>query len=313
MKLNSKVVVQQTMNDLSSAHLDVNRHLEKISRGERIAKAKEDAAALAVAENLDTQVRSMAVAERNINDGIAMLDVLEGGISEIQESVKKIRELSVQAASETLSQDDRDKIKVAIDNETNNIVSVARTTNWQETPYDSSEMMLFGPVDSVDVQVGTHNTANDRIAVDTFDAITFFTDQTSTRDDQVYYNVMGATWGSGIPHDDTDPSAPMEEIHAFDLTSADGAQKALDRIDKQMDFLNKSLAANGASRNKLTRALSNVESQGSILAGARSKIRDADFAAETAGLAKAQILSQSSTAVLAQAKRMNEGAIRLLS
>ena len=231
MKLNSNVVVQQTMNDLSSAHLDVNRHLEKISRGERIAKAKEDAAALAVAENLDTQVRSMAVAERNINDGIAMLDVLEGGISEIQESVKKIRELSVQAASETLSQDDRDKIKVAIDNETNNIVSVARTTNWQETPYDSSEMMLFGPVDSVDVQVGTHNTANDRIAVDTFDAITFFTDQTSNRDDQVYYNVMGATWGSGVPHDDTDPSAPMEEIHAFDLTSADGAQKALDRIE----------------------------------------------------------------------------------
>jgi flagellin len=302
------------MNDLSQAHLDTNRHLEKISRGERLAKAKEDSAAHAVAENLDTQVRSMAVAERNINDGIAMLDVLHGGIQEIQNSVKTIRELSVQAASETLSQDERDTIKNLIDEETNTLVSIARTTNWQEKPTDNNEMMLFGPVDNVDVQVGTHNTANDRISVDTFDAVKFFVDVKSNREDQIYFNVAASIYpgASGKHHNDTD-GKPMDEIHAFDLTSAEGAQKALDKVDKQMDFLNQQLAANGASRNQLSRALSNVSSQGSVLASARSKIRDADFAAETAGLAKAQILAQSGTAVMAQAQRMNQGAIRLLS
>ena len=147
---------------------------------------------------------------------------------------------------------------------------------------------------------------------DTFDAITF----SQIKHPTATTRSTTTSWvlpGEVVFHDDTDPSAPMEEIHAFDLSSVIAPKRRSTGSTSKWTFLNKSLAVKRRILNKLTRALSNVESQGSILAGARSKIRDADFAAETAGLAKAQIPPKSSTAVLAQAKRMNEGAIRLLS
>jgi flagellin len=312
MKLNNSVVVQQSMNDLSSAHLDMNRHLEKISRGERITKAKDDAAALAVAENLDAQTRSLVVAGRNINDGIAMLDVLHDGISQMGEGIKRIRELTIQASSETLAQDERNMVAREIDEETRSLLRIARLTNWDETPAQTDQLMLFGPISSVDVQAGANGTTSDRIAVDTFDAGRFWLDDGGgVQANQIFYNINASTHpgASGLLY----PDKPINEVHAFDLSDAEGAQKAIDKVEQQLNFINNSLANNGASRNKLSRALSHVQNQGVVLNGSKSRMRDADFAIETANLVKSKIRSQSSTAILAQANRMNEGALRLLN
>lgn len=188
MKLNNNVVVQQSMNDLSSAHLEVNRHLEKITRGERINRAADDAAALAVSENLDAQARSMEVAQRNINDGIAILDVVHNGISEITESVKRLYELTVQASSETLGQDERDQLQIAANEETKTIIHAARSARFGRTNDPSSDSMMYGFIRNLDVQAGTNSTESDRINIDTFDAVQFWTDDGGgIKADQVFY------------------------------------------------------------------------------------------------------------------------------
>ena len=300
MKLNNSVVVQQTMNDLSSAHLDKNRHLEKITRGERIRKAADDAAALAVSENLDAQARSMKVAERNINDGIAILDVIHGGISEISTSVKRLYEITIQASSETLAQEQRDQLQAAATEETRTIMRTDRSTNFGQNP-TVDDTYMYGFVRNVEVQAGTGATADDRITIDTFDAETFWMDNGSGNpgNEQIYYNL--GNWPN------------IENVHVFDYSSAQQAQKAIGKAVKQLDFLNQQLAANGASRNQLSRALHNLQTQGNVITGARAKITSADFALESAGLVKTQIVEQSGTAMLAQANKMSQGALRLIS
>jgi flagellin len=307
MKLNNSILVRQTMNDLSSAHLDQNRHLEKITRGVRIARAADDAAALAVSENLDAQARSMVIAQRNINDGIAILDILHGGISEIVHSVKRLYEMTVQASSETLAQDERDQLQLAANQETLSIIHTASSTHWTESRDDFGDLMLYGPQDSVDVQAGTGSTTADRINIDTFDAGTFwFDDGGGVNANRVYYNI-GPLDPTGWPNKD------ITDVHVFDYSSATSAQTALNKAVQQLDFLNAQLAANGASRNQLSRAMYHLQAQGNVISGARAQIKDADFALEAAGFVKSQIMAQSGTSVMAQANRMSEGALRLLS
>ena len=309
MKLNNSIVVQQTMNDLSAAHLDQNRHLEKITRGVRIAKAADDAAALAVSENLDAQARSMVMAQRNINDGISILDILHNGISQISNSVKRLYELTVQASSETLAQDARDQLQIAANEETKSIIHEARQANWGLRTDLNADNMMFGTIANIDVQAGTGSTTDDRVTIDTFDALTFWTDDGGgVKANQVYYNVAETN-----PGDFGWPSKPITDVHVFDYSSATSAQSALNKAVQQLDFLNAQLAANGASRNQLSRAMYHLQAQGNVISGARAQIKDADFALEAAGFVKAQIMAQSGTSVMAQANRMSEGALRLLS
>jgi flagellin len=251
----------------------------------------------------------MEVAQRNINDGIAILDVLHNGISEITESVKRLYELTVQASSETLGQDERDQLQIAANEETKSIIHTARSARFGRTNDPDSDSMMYGFIRDIDVQAGANSTESDRINIDTFDAVQFWTDDGGgIKADQVFYNINPTP-----PSGDSWPVKPINDVHVFDFSSAEQAQTALDKAVQQLDFLNNQMAANGASRNALSRAFSHLDSQGEALTAARSQIKDANFATETAGLVKAQIVQQSSTSVMAQANKMSRSALRLLS
>ena len=262
--INALTNFQHTNRALSSS-------FQKISSGLRITKAADDAAGLAVAENLDSQTRSLRQARRNTNDGISVIQTTEGATNEVANIVKRMRELAVEASSETLNSTERSYIQTeftALKSEVNRIAQVTEFNGIKLTNTDVS----------IAVQVGVHNTSNDRISINTI--------RMTVADLGITTNVQ--------------------------LSTATQAQDALIHFDSAVDTLNTHRASLGSVQNRLSSALNNLEVYTENLESAQSQIRDADFAHETAEMAKYQIMAQAGTAVLAQANQINQGAVRLL-
>ena len=246
---------------------------ERISSGLRINKAADDAAGLAVAENLSAASRSTRVAMRNTNDGISTIQTAEGATSETVNVVKRMRELAVQSASETLNNDERAYIQEEFEALSAEVDRIAASTEFNGT------QLMDGTVTTMDVQVGINNSANDRIAITLGDARA---------------TVLGIDTAS------------------VDLSTASGAQAAIDSMDAALDDLNGIRSNYGATQNRLESSLRNMETYSENLQSAESQIRDADFAYETAQLAKDQILQQAGVSVLAQANSVTSAALALL-
>jgi len=253
---------------------NLNVTLARLSSGARIARAADDAAGLAVSENLDANVRGLAVAKRNAVDGISVINTAEQATAEVANIVKRIRELAVQSSSETLANDERAYVQeefIALQGE---IDRIAETTNFNGRP------LADGTMPTMDVQVGIHNTANDRITVQTAD---------------LHAAVLGVDAGT------------------IDLSTAAGAQGALGNLDTALDTINGYRSNFGSAQNRLEASLRNLEQHSEDLSSARSRIKDADFAYESAEMARHQLLRQAGQAVLGQANSLQKNVVSLLN
>ena len=246
---------------------------ERISSGLRINKAADDAAGMAVAENLSAASRSARVAMRNTNDGISVLQTAEGAAEEVVNIVKRMRELAVQSASETLANAERAYIQDEYDELASEVDRIALTSEF------NGLNLADGTISQMDVQVGINNSVNDRITITTGD---------------LRATVLGI------------------DTAAVDVSTATGAQAAMTTLDTALDSLNSYRSGFGAVQNRLDSALRNTETYQENLASAESQIRDADFAWETAQMAKDQILQQAGTSILAQANQLPSAALSLL-
>ncbi len=271
--VNTNTASLNAINNLNQTQRALGGSYQRISSGLRIAKAADDAAGLAVAESLDAQSASGRVAMRNTNDGISVIQTAEGAMDSVGDIISRMRELAVQSSSETLADDERAYIQDEFEQLTAEIDRIASSTQFNGTA------LTDGTVTSLDVQVGVMNTANDRIAITLSD-------------------LTAATLGV--------------DTASADLSTATGAQAAIDTFDAALDSVSGYRSDLGAVQNRLDSALANMESYVENLESAESQIRDADFAFETAELAKNQILQQAGVSVLAQAKTMNQGALSLL-
>jgi flagellin len=271
--VNTNTASLNAINNLNQTQRALGGSYQRISSGLRIAKAADDAAGLAVAESLDAQSASGRVAMRNTNDGISVIQTAEGAMDSVGDIISRMRELAVQSSSETLADDERAYIQDEFEQLTAEIDRIASSTQFNGTA------LTDGTVTSLDVQVGVMNTANDRIAITLSD-------------------LTAATLGV--------------DTASADLSTATGAQAAIDTFDTALDSVSGYRSDLGAVQNRLDSALANMESYVENLESAESQIRDADFAYETAELAKNQILQQAGVSVLAQAKTMNQGALSLL-
>jgi len=271
--VNTNTASLNAINNLNQTQRALGGSYERISSGLRIAKAADDAAGLAVAESLDAQSASGRVAMRNTNDGISVIQTAEGAMDSVGDIVSRMRELAVQSSSETLADDERAYIQDEFEQLSGEIDRIAAATTF------NGIALTDGTVTSMDVQVGINNSANDRIAITLND-------------------LTASTLGV--------------DTAAVDLSTAAGAQAAIDSFDTALDSVSSYRSDMGAAQNRLDSALGNMETYVENLEGAESQIRDADFAFETAELAKNQILQQAGTSVLAQAKSMNQGVLSLL-
>ena len=261
------------LKDLNQTSRSLSRSFERISSGQRIARAADDAAGLGVAENLRRTSTSAAVAQRNTNDGMSFIAVAEGASSEVGNLLVRMRELAVQGASETLDDDERAYVQsefVALSTEVDRIAEVTEF---------NGQALTNGTLTDVNVQVGVNATANDQIAITLGDLTT-------------------ATLGV--------------DTGAVDMSTAAGASAALAAIDTAIETVSSYRASYGATENRLSSALNNLETFEQTTKEAESRIRDADFGAETATLSQNQILQQAGVSVLSQAKSINQSALSLL-
>jgi flagellin len=273
--VNSNTTAMNALGNLNRTSRGLTGTFEKISSGMRINSAADDGAGLAVAENLQAESRSLTVAHRNTNDGISVVQTAEGATNEVSDILKRMRELAVQSSSETLHNNERAYIQdefVQLTKEVDRIASVTEFNGIALSNNNSS---------SLDVQVGIHDSSVDRIAIELGD---------------LRATVLGVdNSGTGVQ-----------------LDTITSARTALTKLDAALDTVNGYRSDYGAVQNRLESALNNIEVYRENLTGAESRIRDADFAAETAEMQKFQIMQQAGVAILGQANGISQGALRLI-
>lgn len=249
-------------------------HLEKLSSGSRINKAGDDAAGLAISEKLKASVRGINQAKRNANDGISFIQTAEGGMNEVGNILIRMRELSVQSASDTIGAEERQYTNFEYQALAGEIDRIAQVTEF------NGAKLLNGQGNTFDFQVGIRNKPEeDRM-------------QYSPQMTDVTVGKLGLT-GTGV---DTKENAQMN----------------LDKLDAALAGVNQNRAGLGALQNRLQTTVRNLAIQSESLSEANSRIRDADFAVETSELTKSSILTTAGTAVLGQANQSQSQALKLL-
>jgi flagellin len=256
----------------------VSRNLEKsfaqLSSGSRITKAADDAAGLSISETLKSTIRGYEQAKRNASDAISMVQVSEGGLSEVSNILSRLRELGVQAASDTVGDRERGFIDLEVQQLKNEMQRIAETTRF------GSIKLLDGSGDNYDFQV---NINNDSFA----DRISF---------DAGQQNVQIAELN----------------VDGFDYSSKDGAREALEVLEEAQVKVNGHRATLGAIQNRLISTVENLSVSVENFSAANSRIRDTDVAESTAALASAQVLQSASIGVLAQANNHTAAALKLI-
>ena len=274
LRINTNVSSLAAQRSLGSTKLRLNDNLRKLSSGERITRAGDDAAGLAISENLKAQVRGIRQAKRNANDAISLIQTSEGGLSEISNIVIRLRELAVQAASDTIGDTERGFTDVEYQSLKDEIDRISTAAEF------NGIKVLDGTGGLLEFQVGTRNDPMlDRLRYDGSKA-----------------NATLAALG----------------LTAESVASKEGAQTSLKRLDDALVQINGTRADLGALQNRLSSTINNLGISDENLSAANSRIRDVDVAAETADLARNNILVQSGVSVLSQANQSPNIALKLL-
>jgi flagellin len=248
--------------------------LERLASGSRINRAADDAAGLAISEKMRGQIRSVRQDVRNANDGISMIQTAEGGMNEIGNILIRFRELSIQAASDTVGNEERGFINKEVSQMKEEVERIANSTEF------NGKKLLSGQGDMIDIQVGTSNREKE-------DRFSFDTAKTN-----VTLDALG--------------------VSGLDVTEKESARGGLESIDNAIKTLVENRAELGALQNRLQSTVNNLNIYDENLSTAKSRIRDADMASETAELAKNNILTQADVSVLSQANQNNMMALKLI-
>ncbi len=276
LRINTNMSSINAIRSLSKVTKDQDKAVERLSSGNRINSAADDAAGLAIGEKLKAEIRGTLQAKRNAEDGISMIQVAEGGMDEISNILVRLRELSIQSASDTLGEKERKFADLEFQELSKEINRIAQSTSF------NGLSLLNGSVSgSLDFQIGNRNDPfNDRIS---------FNPEKAT--------VTGDSLG----------------INSLTVNNKSDAQSNLQVIDEAIESISGNRANLGALQSRLESTINNLEIFRESSEAAKSRIRDADIAVESAGLARANILSAANTSILAQANSSPATALKLVA
>ncbi|NDD90735.1 flagellin FliC [bacterium] len=274
LRVNTNIQSLASQRNLTQNGINQQKALEKLASGSRINKSGDDAAGLAISEKLKSHIRSMKQATRNANDGVSLVQVAEGAMNEVSNILTRMRELSIQGASDTIGDAERSYIDKEVQQLKSEVDRIANSTEF------NGRKLLNGSTPPLDIQVGIHSdSVNDRFVFDT-------QDKNSTVD------------SLGLNSVSTDSKA--------------ASQSNLEKIDQAMTRLSENRAGLGALQNRLGSTINNLMIYSENLAAANSRIRDTDMAEETSELTKASILTQATVSVLGQANQTPQLALKLI-
>jgi len=254
--------------------------MEQLSTGRRINSASDDAAGLAISENMTAQIRGLNMAVRNANDGISMAQTAEGALVEVSNMLQRMRELSVQASTGTLSTEQRDYLSAEFTALASQIDNTISNTKWNGISVLGSTVMSSSSTGGVAIQVGPNSASTMVINI---------------RGDVLSSALSAGVFSGGIGGSST--------------TTASGM---IQSVDDAIAQVNKARANLGAVVNRLTSAADNMTNISQNLSESRSRVLDTDYAAATTELARTQIIQQAGTAVLAQANQVPQSVLALL-
>jgi flagellin len=285
--VNTNIGSLNAQRSLSESSRELSTAMERLSSGKKINSAADDAAGFAIAERMTAQVRGLNMATKNANDGLAMLSTIENATNDVTDMLQRIRELAVQAANDTNSSTDRAYLQA----EVNSLLDEINRVSTQ-TVYNNQNVLDGGQAGTL--QVGT----------DAGQTISFSIDSIDT--DALELTTAAVASGGVVSPSSASGVAPISVL------TASGAAAALTKISSAIEQVAEDRAGYGALANRLEYTVSNLMNVAEFTTAARSRIEDADFAAESARLAKAQVLQQTGTAMLAQANASSQLAIQLI-
>jgi flagellin len=291
MRINHNISSMITQSSLYQVNQEMSKSLEKLSTGLRINRAIDDAAGLGVSENLRTQVNGTAQATKNAQDGIAALNVAEGAANEVSAILQRMRELAVQSSNDTLTSTERSYTNSEFQALSSEIDRIAQATNYNRQDLLSTAAGRFGMSTGAGAGSVLWVDANNKVGID---SITITIDTLTTG--AIGIGTFGVA-GAGNAQFLTDQATSVKAISALD-----GAINSVNTMRSNM----------GAYVNRLEHAINNLNISNTNQQSAESIIRDVDFASETSRYTRNQILTQSGTAMLAQANAVPQSVLSLL-
>ncbi len=274
--INTNINSLNAQRNLNNSQSALQVALQRLSSGLRINSAKDDAAGMAIVSRMTAQISGLNQAARNANDGISLAQTAEGDLAQIGNNLQRMRELAVQAANGTNSAADLTTISNEIGTLSAEITRVADASNF-------NGIALFTGIagaTTTDFQVGPNTSLNDKISISSVGAM--------------------------------DAATLLVDPLSIDVTATGGAALAVSAIDAALGLVNTARATLGATQNRFTSVVASLQTTAENLTASRSRIQDADFAAETASMTRGQILQQAGTAILAQANSMPNMVLALL-
>jgi flagellin len=263
---------------LSNNQSELSSSMERLSSGYRVNRSADDAAGLAISESLRAKTRGLNQAKRNANDGISLVQVAEAGLGEISNIMVRLRELTVQASSDTLGSNERSFLQKEYDQLTQEVDRIVKGSEFNGRQLFGEEMAA-----GLDVQVG-------------------YTSDSDISSIRLQFSDGAKLDSEGF------------ELNQISISEGTGSEisKNLDKIDNAIDVLSRNRATLGATQSRLTAAISGINISTENMMASNSRIRDVDFAEETARMTQSRILSQAGISVLTQANAKPEMALALL-
>lgn len=274
LRISTNVASLNAQKNLRSNSYGLERSMARLSSGFRINQAADDAAGLAISENLKAQIRGMKQASRNAEDGVSLVQIAEGGLQEASNILTRLRELSVQAASDTIGDTERKFLDVEYQQMKSELQRISEVTQF------NGRDLLNGTGGVMDIQIGVHN--------DPFK-------------DRISFNASAAN-----------ASLEAMGLTGLGVGTKEMAQTAIENVDLAMVSVNAMRANFGAMQNRLSSTINNLAVAHENFSAANSRIRDADIAEETAEMTRNNILMQAGVSVLGQANSIQQAALKLL-
>lgn len=273
-RINTNVASLQAQSSLNKVNKEQQDSFAKLSSGERITKSADDAAGLAISEKMKAEIRSAKQATRNANDGVSMVQVAEGGLNETSNILTRMRELAIQSASDTVGDTERGMTNLEYQQLKSEVDRISQVTEF------NGKKLLDGSGDKLEFQVGTGaDEFQDRVSFD--------------------QSALGA-------------GTESIGISGLEVSSKAGAQDSLQSIDSAIDKVSSQRAVLGSLQNRLVSTTNNLQTYTENISAANSRIRDVDYADETAKQARNSIISSAGTSVLAQANMSSSNALKLI-
>ena len=275
--INTNIMSLNAQRNLSATQSALATSVQRLSTGLRVNSAKDDAAGLAIAERMNTQVRGMNVAIRNANDAISLSQTAEGTLSKINDMGQRMRELAVQSANATNSDSDRKNLDAEYQ-------ALAEEIKRNLAGASFNGTKLFAAAAALTFQVGANAASTDQITINT-------------------ENLVGENKITAVIGNNAKPEG---------IATAATASAALGKLDEMLSMVNSKRAEFGATQNRFEAVIQTLQVSAENQTAARSRIMDADFASETASLTRSQVLQQAGTAMLSQANSLPNNVLSLL-